>query len=415
MNVQTATTEKDCKHIPVVLEVTTDPKPTPMMVNRPKVIHTTNARQQRAKQIMTKKGHASQTALDQFKVRSQTDPSKFYIIKRTDNGFVCVCPDHQEIKSDCKHIKVILEHIRKNVFSHDKFRIIERSIIKVCKYCDSGNIVKRGIRKNKKGDVQLFKCNDCRRTFTTNFGFEKMRHDARTITQAIQMYYQGMSVRDIECNFEMIGIDVDHSSIYDWICKYSTRVSKYLNGIVPRTHGRTMVRADEIWIKVAGEQKYLFASMDDDTRYWLASDMAETKFQHNADTLLKLTKKKMGKAPAHFVTDGLSAYMKSSKKVFGKKTTHIRHIHISDKRDKDNNNKMERLNGEIRDREKVFRGLKKMDTPLIDGMKSYYNFTKKHGSLKDKTPAEQALIEVDGRNKWITLIQNASLYKENSE
>ncbi len=28
-----------------------------------------------------------------------------------------------------------------------------------------------------------------------------------------------------------------------------------------------------------------------------------------------------------------------------------------------NNNRMERLNGEIRDREKVMRGLKKMDTP----------------------------------------------------
>ena len=59
---------------------------------------------------------------------------------------------------------------------------------------------------------------------------------------------------------------------------------------------------------------------------------------------------------------------------------------IAGKRDSDNNNKMKRLNGEIRDREKVFRGLKKFDTPLIDGMKAYYSFTKKHGSLKGKTP-----------------------------
>ena len=94
---------------------------------------------------------------------------------------------------------------------------------------------------------------------------------------------------------------------------------------------------------------------------------------------------------------------------------YIRHIHIAGKKDRDNNNKMERLNGEIRDREKVFRGLKRFDTPLIDGMKTYYNFTKKHGSLNGKTPAEASKIIVDGRNKWITLIQNASLYKENSE
>ena len=52
----------------------------------------------------------------------------------------------------------------------------------------------------------------------------------------------------------------------------------------------------------------------------------------------------------------------------------MRHdIHIAGKRDRDNNNKMERLNGEIRDREKVFRGLKRFDTPIIDGMKAYYS------------------------------------------
>ena len=374
-----------------------------------------NQRKQRAQSMMETKGHCSQFESDKFKVRSQTDPTKFYIISKTDNGLRCQCKDHLCRKADCKHIKIVLDIIKKNkCYNNNIFRIMERSQLKLCKFCDSGKTIKKGFKKNKSGNVQLFKCKDCKRKFTANFGFEKMRYDQRTITQAIQMYYQGMSVRDIECNFEMLGIDVDHSSIYDWICKYSTMVSKYLNDIVPRTNDRTMVRADEVWIKVNGKQKYLFASMDDDTRYWLASDMAETKFQHNADTLLELTKKKIGKSPVHFVTDGLPAYMKSSKKVFGKKTNHIRHIHIAGKRDRDNNNKMERLNGEIRDREKVFRGLKKIDTPIIDGMKTYYNFTKKHGSLKGKTPAEQAMIKVDGKNKWITLIQNASLYKENS-
>ena len=92
--------------------------------------------------------------------------------------------------------------------------------------------------------------------------------------------------------------------------------------------------------------------------------------------------------------------MKSSKKVFDKKTNHIRHIHLAGKRDRDNhNNKMERLNGGIMDREKVFRGLKRFDTPLIDGLKVYYNFTKKYGSLNGRTSAEQALIEIDGKNK----------------
>ena len=141
----------------------------------------------------------------------------------------------------------------------------------------------------------------------------------------------------------------------------------------------------------------------------MASDLADNKFQHNADKLLKMTKEQAEKNPRNFITDGLPAYMKSSKKVFGKKTNHVRHIHLVGKRDSDNNNKMERLNGEIRDREKVFRGLKKMDTSILDGMRVYYNFTKKHGTLKGQTPAHASMIEVDGKNKWKTIIANASL------
>lgn len=101
------------------------------------------------------------------------------------------------------------------------------------------------------------------------------------------------------------------------------------------------------------EINYLFASIDDDTRYWLAKDMAETKFKQNGDTLLKLTKKAMGnKTPRHFTTDGLPAYEKSSRRIFGKKNKHHRHIHLH--RDM-NNNKMERFNWTFRDREKTFR------------------------------------------------------------
>ncbi len=37
-----------------------------------------------------------------------------------------------------------------------------------------------------------------------------------------------------------------------------------------------------------------------------------------------------------------------------------------------------------------------------------------NGALKGKTPSEEALIKVDGKNRWKTTIENASLYKENS-
>jgi hypothetical protein len=69
---------------------------------------------------------------------------------------------------------------------------------------------------------------------------------------------------------------------------------------------------------------------------------------------------------------------------------------------------MERLNGEIRDREKVMRGLRKPETPVIPGYQIYHNYLRPHEALEGKTPADACGIEVQGENKWMTLIQNAA-------
>jgi putative transposase len=67
---------------------------------------------------------------------------------------------------------------------------------------------------------------------------------------------------------------------------------------------------------------------------------------------------------------------------------------------------MERMNGEIRDREKTMRGLKKMDTPMLNGCQICHNYIREYQTL-GKTPAEKCGIEIEGENKWITLIQNS--------
>ena len=72
------------------------------------------------------------------------------------------------------------------------------------------------------------------------------------------------------------------------------------------------------------------------------------------------------------------------------------------------NTKMERMNGEIRDREKVVRGVKKENSPLLTGLQIYHNYVRPHMGLDGKTPADLAGIKVEGENKWLTLIQNAS-------
>ncbi|MGD0146283.1 MAG: hypothetical protein ABSB53_05460 [Nitrososphaerales archaeon] len=66
------------------------------------------------------------------------------------------------------------------------------------------------------------------------------------------------------------------------------------------------------------------------------------------------------------------------------------------------------MNGEVRDREKTFRGLKTKDTPILKGYQLYHNFIRPHEALNGETPADRAGIKVEGENKWLTIIQNAS-------
>ena len=54
------------------------------------------------------------------------------------------------------------------------------------------------------------------------------------------------------------------------------------------------------------------------------------------------------------------------------------------------------------------RTLERSDAPILSGMRIYHNFVKPHMALDGKTPSEVAGIKVEGENKWITIIQNAS-------
>jgi putative transposase len=69
---------------------------------------------------------------------------------------------------------------------------------------------------------------------------------------------------------------------------------------------------------------------------------------------------------------------------------------------------MERLNGEVRDREKTMRGLKIQSTAVLSGYQIYHNYFRPHMALNGKTPAEKCGIIIEGENKWKTVTENAS-------
>jgi hypothetical protein len=85
-------------------------------------------------------------------------------------------------------------------------------------------------------------------------------------------------------------------------------------------------------------------------------------------------------------------------------TKHIGHIDLAGDK-----NKIGRMNGEIKDRDKVFSGLRTKNSPILKGYQLYHNYVRPHESLNGKTLADACGIIVNGTDKWMTLIQNASI------
>lgn len=340
-----------------------------------------------------------------YTVLSQAGHGK-YAVCLSEDEWHCECPDYRFRGVKCKHLWAVefslkmKEQVRKNI-------VIEEVAISNCVFCHSSKIKRFEVRHNKSGDIQRFLCGDCGKTFSVNIGFEKMKHNPQAITSAMQLYFSGESLRNTMKSLKLLGVEVSHQTVYNWIRKYVQLMGQYVEKIVPNV-GDTW-RADELYVKIKGDMKYLFALMDDETRFWIAQEVAESKYKHDARKLFEMGKKLMEKKPMTIITDGLPAYNDAYKKEFwtlrNPRTEHINAIKL---RGNMNNNKMERFNGEIRDREKVMRGLKKNDTPILSGYQIFHNYIRGHEGLDGKTPAEACGITIEGQNKWKTLIQNAS-------
>jgi putative transposase len=335
-----------------------------------------------------------------YTVKSQSGNGEYRVTKVCGER-ICECPDNKYRHVKCKHIFAVefSSQIRKEVQTN---RVIQEVNVQNCQYCGSNNLKKDGIRRNKAGDIQKFYCRDCHKYFTFNIGFERMKHNPQAITSAMQLYFSGESLRNTMRSLRLLGVEVSHQTVYNWIRKYVRLMRDYAERIVPNVSDTW--RADELWLKVKGNMKYLFAVMDDETRFWIAQEVAETKDKHDARQLFITARRLMAKQPKHIITDGLRTYSVASRCIFPK-AEHTRHIRVQGDK---NNNKMERMNGEIRDREKTMRGLKKRRTVILSGYQLFHNYIRPHEALGGKTPAEACGIKVEGQNKWLTLIQNAS-------
>lgn len=159
-----------------------------------------NLRELRGREIAETDSQIKRLDAHSYRVNSQSGNGVYGVLS-TELGWMCECPDHIYRDVKCKHIWAVEFSLtlRNEVESQV---IIQPLDVRACRFCGSSNIVKDGLRHNKHGDLQVFNCKDCGHYFTVNLGFEKMRATPQIITSAMQLYFTGESLRNVQKFFE---------------------------------------------------------------------------------------------------------------------------------------------------------------------------------------------------------------------
>ena len=78
-------------------------------------------------------------------------------------------------------------------------------------------------------------------------------------------------------------------------------MNKYLDKITPKVS--TSWRTNELYLKVKGNMKYLYALMDDETRFWIAQQVADTKNTADITPLFSKGKEVAGTRPSILISN----------------------------------------------------------------------------------------------------------------
>jgi transposase-like protein len=259
----------------------------------------------------------------------------------------------------------------------------------MCPTCKSTDIVKSG--KSRKGR-QRYLCKSCKRRFVNFDALPGRRVPVLQVADALSMYYEGMSYRDIQRNFlQKYDFAPSTATIYEWMRDFTQRAKRLTSSFKAITGDEWV--ADETMVRIDGHNVWVWSVVDVDTRYLLATHISATRTTRDARVLFTRAAQTAHKPPRRIVTDGLRAYQDGIEKVFGRETKHVvsEGIRSTDL----NNNLAERMQGTIRERTKVMRGMESLPSArlMMDGFSVSYNM-RPHSALKGRTPAQVAKLPI---------------------
>ncbi len=340
-----------------------------------------------------------------FTVPSQTSKN-IYEVRLLGQAWACTCPDFEYRQVDaCKHIFAVKMFIAASVYLKEepKPKVFASDALP-CVRCGSIRVIHYGKRAGK----QVYFCKDCKSKFNEKTLLKKVQFTPELITLTLDLYFSGLSLRKIARNIsDHFNTHVEYTTIYSWITKYIPLISEYVNALAPKELSDTW-HTDEIFVKLKGGEfhksgariGFVWNIMDRQTRFLLASKLTDERDKKSALIAFKeALANAHGLTPSEIRTDSLNSYNQVVKTTMPN-AKHVANCGI--RKQHANNNRIERLNGTLRERVKVQRGWKTVKTELAEGQRIQYNFVKPHMALEGKTPARAARIEING---WKELLR----------
>jgi transposase-like protein len=288
----------------------------------------------------------------------------------------------------------------------------------ICPKCKSIEVVKRGFFQTEAhGKRQRYYCKACDSKFIEQDGFYRMRNSPQKITLCLDLFYKGISTRQIQSHLQAF---YPHNSswvsIYKWVVKYSKKIAKFTDNLKIKSSGS--VEFDEMeyhrrkshQAKRGIDKNWFIDCIDTETRFMVSSGYVKMRDMSQLKKIMQIAKDKTGRQIRKITTDGLLAYPKAINRIFTLKKflyLGIEHEVRNASQGEGFNYRIERMHNSIRQRTKTFRGFHgsiESASAIMKGYEIYYNFIRKHLAL-GKTPSELALPELKlNGNKWLELI-----------
>lgn len=327
-----------------------------------------------------------------FLVRSQSVDA-FHRIEWASGKWSCDCQDYAKRRKPCKHIYAVnfLLVLPQIVLSNT------RGLERKCPRCGSNRTILKGFRYNRAGSVRLRLCKVCNKRFKDDLMPNGKGNNAALAITALDLYFKRLSLREIKNHiWQVYRIDKPVSTLHRWIVKLTEIMCKALEDTRLELGNKWL--GDETILKINGKEKYLWSIMDYETRCHIASLLTEGRSAKEASIVIKKAITEAGKQPQKFITDGLKSYSKALKELPNCGIEHISNVGLTSQGE--SNNRIERLQGTIKNWTKAKRGLKNRSQTLVEGYRIYYNHVRPHMALGNKTPVN--MIE-DGR--WLSLFE----------